>query len=396
MAASRIFELNHPQLDNQGHYAGSIGWKWEQQPNKFEPVIPRNVTPTDMSEASLVAKFLAEPPSNGLSSLPPGLDPVKIRAIWKTKVILDISRNVHAEERLNSGTSHPHSPANVKRLRGPVGNSSFKGVTQHRRTRRWEAHIWENKKQLYLGAHDVETSAARAYDVMAIKLRGMREADTNFPIGNYTSIMQQIAAIDRDDLVLLLRRRCRSIQRGISEYRGITQHKNGRWEARMGQYEKKKYVYLGLFNSEREGAVAYDRAAVRYNGLNAVTNYPVHDYPIQLFDFHHAQCVALISGREYMGSEEDLKRAALELPSSPRHVSSDMKSAGPSHEIVRQETERALLPRPGVGGAPFRIQEPLGCTFISSRDILGSGTELSLSCGGFGEKTQDLLGSFRQ
>lgn len=382
MAASRFSELNHSPLDNQGHYEGSIRWKWEQQQNKFEPVIPRYATPSAMSEASLVSKFLAEPPSNGLSTLPPGLNSVKIRAIWKTKIILDISRNVHAEERVNSGTSHPPSPANVKRLRGPVGNSSFKGVTQHRRTRRWEAHIWENKKQLYLGAHDVETSAARAYDVMAIKLRGIREADTNFPIGNYASIMQQIVAIDREDLVLLLRRRCRSIQRGISEYRGITQHKNGRWEARMGQYEKKKYVYLGLFNSEREGAVAYDRAAVRYNGLNAVTNYPVHDYPMQLFDFHHAQCVALISGKEYMGSEEDLKRAALELPSSPRHASSIMNGGGSSHEIIRQETERILLPRPGVGGIPFCTQEPFGCTFISSRDILGSGTELSLSCGG--------------
>jgi len=36
--------------------------------------------------------------------------------------------------------------------RGPAGGSSrFRGVTRHRRTRRWEAHIWENKKQLYLG-----------------------------------------------------------------------------------------------------------------------------------------------------------------------------------------------------------------------------------------------------
>eukprot|EP00963_Diacronema_lutheri_P000633 scaffold37_cov346-Pavlova_lutheri.AAC.17 len=395
MATFRVSELNLSPFDRQV-YADHSGWTRDQYQHKFQTPMPRTATQYSVPEASLVLKFLAEPASKGLSSLPPGLDSVTIRAMWKTKIILDISRNVHTEDGSNTGMVHPPSPANVKRLRGPAGNSSFKGVTQHRRTQRWEAHIWENKKQLYLGAHDEETSAARAYDVMAIKLRGIREADTNFPIGNYACVMQQITAIDREDLISLLRRRCRSIQRGISEYRGITQHKNGRWEARMGQYERKKYVYLGLFNSEREGAVAYDRAAVRYNGLNAVTNYPVHDYPLQLFDFHHAQCMALFSGRKSFGSEEDLKRAALELPSLPQVIPSTMNGRGPAYSIVRQETERNLSPTIDMGGIPFRMQEPFGCTFISSQDILGSGTDLSLSCNGFGEKTQDLLGNFRQ
>ncbi|KAF6259975.1 hypothetical protein COO60DRAFT_1625871 [Scenedesmus sp. NREL 46B-D3] len=53
--------------------------------------------------------------------------------------------------------------------RGPIGNSSrFRGVTQHRRTKRWEAHIWDNKKQVYLGGFDNEVQAAKAHDIMAV------------------------------------------------------------------------------------------------------------------------------------------------------------------------------------------------------------------------------------
>lgn len=49
-------------------------------------------------------------------------------------------------------------PTNGAR-RGPVGTSSrFRGVTRHRRTRRYEAHIWLSKKQMYLGGYNTEVS----------------------------------------------------------------------------------------------------------------------------------------------------------------------------------------------------------------------------------------------
>ncbi|KAG8371383.1 hypothetical protein BUALT_Bualt13G0082100 [Buddleja alternifolia] len=145
-----------------------------------------------------------------------------------------------------------------KNRRGPRSRSSqYRGVTFYRRTGRWESHIWDSGKQVYLGGFDTALAAARAYDRAAIKFRGV-DADINFNLCDYDEDMKQTNNLSKEEFVHILRRHSTGFSRGSSKYRGVTLHKCGRWEARMGQFLGKK---------------AYDKAAIKCNGRDVVTNF---------------------------------------------------------------------------------------------------------------------------
>lgn len=56
-----------------------------------------------------------------------------------------------------------------------------------------------------------------------------------------------------------------------SKYKGVVPQPNGRWGAQI--YEKHQRVWLGTFNEEEDAARAYDIAAQRFRGRDAITNF---------------------------------------------------------------------------------------------------------------------------
>uniref|UniRef100_A0ACD6AKL6 Uncharacterized protein n=1 Tax=Avena sativa TaxID=4498 RepID=A0ACD6AKL6_AVESA len=172
--------------------------------------------------------------------------------------------------------------------------SVYRGVTRHRWTGRFEAHLWDKNtwsesqrkkkgRQVYLGAYGVEEAAARAYDLAALKYWG-RDTILNFPLANYDQELKEMEEQSREEYIGSLRRKSTGFSRGVSKYRGVARHHhNGKWEARIGRVFGNKYLYLGTYATQEEAAMAYDIAAIQHRGLNAVTNFDVSRY----IKWHH-------------------------------------------------------------------------------------------------------------
>ncbi|CAD6338932.1 unnamed protein product [Miscanthus lutarioriparius] len=138
--------------------------------------------------------------------------------------------------------------ASRKSRRGPRSRSSqYRGVTFYRRTGRWESHIWDCGKQVYLGGFDTAQAAARAYDQAAIKFRGAN-ADINFTLDDYKDEMKKMKSFRKEEFVQVLRRQGAGFVRG----------------------------------SHPAQVRAYDKAAIKCYGKEAVTNFDAQSYDNEL------------------------------------------------------------------------------------------------------------------
>lgn len=139
-------------------------------------------------------------------------------------------------------------------------SSIYRGVTRHRWTGRYEAHLWDkstwnqnqNKKgkQVYLGAYDEEEAAARAYDLAALKYWGPGTL-INFPVSDYMRDLEEMQNVSREDYLASLRRKSSGFSRGVAKYRGLS----SRWDPSGGRLPGPSY-----FNSIDYG-IGEDSAA---------------------------------------------------------------------------------------------------------------------------------------
>uniref|UniRef100_A0A9I9CWY2 AP2/ERF domain-containing protein n=1 Tax=Cucumis melo TaxID=3656 RepID=A0A9I9CWY2_CUCME len=126
-------------------------------------------------------------------------------------------------------------------------SSIYRGVTRHRWTGRYEAHLWDkstwnqnqNKKgkQEFTGAYDEEEAAARAYDLAALKYWGPGTL-INFPVTDYTRDLEEMQNVSREEYLASLRRKSSGFSRGISKYRSLS----SRWDPSFGRMPGPDYV----------------------------------------------------------------------------------------------------------------------------------------------------------
>ncbi|KAJ8755570.1 hypothetical protein K2173_022149 [Erythroxylum novogranatense] len=237
-------------------------------------------------------------------------------------------------------------------------SSIYRGVTRHRWTGRYEAHLWDkttwnqnqNKKgkQVYLGAYDDEEAAARAYDLAALKYWGPGTL-INFPVTDYTRDLDEMQNVSREEYLASLRRKSSGFSRGISKYRGLS----SRWDASFGRVAGSEYFSSMNYNTIFHGAGDDPAAESEYVG-----------------SFGVERKIDLTSYIKWWGSSksrqlESIPRSSEEIKHG---IAEDIGSELKTMEWAVHHTEPYQMPRLGISLEAKRQQgSTVSCLSILSR-----------------------------
>uniref|UniRef100_A0A0D9UWK3 AP2/ERF and B3 domain-containing protein n=1 Tax=Leersia perrieri TaxID=77586 RepID=A0A0D9UWK3_9ORYZ len=131
------------------------------------------------------------------------------------------------------------------------------------------------------------------------------------------SFQELIVAGDGDDVPAAAE--LPSSARPSSRYKGVVPQPNGRWGAQI--YERHSRVWLGTFADEDAAARAYDVAALRFRGRDAVTNYNNNNHAGELaFLAAHSKAEVVDMLRKHTYDDElrqGLRRGAARAQPTP-------------------------------------------------------------------------------
>ena len=207
------------------------------------------------------------------------------------------------------------------RVQPVKGTSRFRGVSWNSNCAKWRAQVWKGSDVHHLGYFEDEVDAARAYDEAVIRIRGPN-APTNFPRSEYEGLggidgdpRRNGSCIKSKAFEGLLRNNLDSIRRrtgkksfprfappwnkdieNSSAFNAKQQGWQGRPSSRMlgvswsskhrawlaEIWDGDAYQSLGVYGTEMEAARAYDLACLKQHAADALTNFPLKEYEMEL------------------------------------------------------------------------------------------------------------------
>mmetsp|Transcript_13904 Transcript_13904/g.41961 ORF Transcript_13904/g.41961 Transcript_13904/m.41961 type:complete len:489 (+) Transcript_13904:271-1737(+) len=185
---------------------------------------------------------------------------------------------------ISSKVATPEGAKRRRRLQSQT-NGKYRGMQFVPHTGRWKAILKVNGMPRSLGAYASQEEAAVVYDMAVLHLYGPT-AKLNFPRAYQAKEAVTLEERSWGEMVKTFRlqaRKARGQKGRIARYKGLSSARDSKWRVEIAGPGRKFHPtkwYLGLYESEEQAAIVYDKAARYRHGSAATLNFP---------EVHHAK-----------------------------------------------------------------------------------------------------------